>query len=89
VRHDRALPVAIHGMMPARAERGDGSEEKSPWHWVGRSAHCEQVGHCIPHGDVTKGDARQIPAPRYHVAVERVLQQRVYLNLRGVKRACW
>ena len=30
VRHDRALPVAIHGMMPARAERGDGSEEKSP-----------------------------------------------------------
>jgi hypothetical protein len=22
------LPVAIHGMMPARAERGDGSEEK-------------------------------------------------------------
>ena len=40
-----------------------------------------------PHGDVTKGDARQIPAPRYHVAVERVLQQRVYLNLRGVKHA--
>ena len=27
MRHDRALPVAIHGMMPARAERGDGSEE--------------------------------------------------------------
>ena len=107
MRHDRALPVAIHGMMPARAERGDGSEEKKSlldiesegkltvnrWGMPRMGLWSSRRRIAVPTRHVTVMSprttlARQIPAPRYHVAVERVLHQRVYLILCGVKHAC-